>query len=123
MGRHKIPVHLETPDTLLFGLTARQTAVIGIGIAFAYLVVSAFWRTPILLGMALAFAVILVVAALLLAFVRPKNRTLDVWLIIMVNFWLIPHCYAWRPLPPDTTFEHNESRRSAQAQTQQSNED
>jgi hypothetical protein len=123
MGRHKIPVHLETPDTLLFGLTARQTAVIGIGIALAYIVVSTFWRNPILLGLAITFAAVLVISALLLAFIKPKNRTLDAWLVVIINFWLIPHHYAWRPLPPEVLSERSEARRVAQAQAQAGDED
>ena len=34
--RHKVPIHLETPDVLLFGLTTRQTLVLGLGIACVF---------------------------------------------------------------------------------------
>lgn len=96
--RRKIPVHLQTPDTLLLNLTARQTLVIALGITLAYIVISSAWSVPLLLIPAIVFALVMLTIALLIAFVTPKKRHLDTWAIVALSFWLSPKRYVWRPL-------------------------
>jgi hypothetical protein len=99
--RHKVPVHLETPDMLLLNMTARQTLVVALGITLAYITISGVWSIPLLLVPAMMFAAAILIGAFLLAFVAPKKRHLDVWAVVVLNFLISPKCYAWRPLPPD----------------------
>ena len=96
--RRKIPVHLQTPDTLLLNMTARQTLIMGLGITLAYTVISSTWRVPLLLILAVILALTILALAFLIAFVTPKKRYLDIWAMVALNFLLMPKRYVWRPL-------------------------
>jgi hypothetical protein len=111
MARHKVPIHLETPDRLLLNMTAQQTLVIALGGTLAYIMVQSAWSNPLLLALAVVLAVLFMIVALLVAFVTPKKRSMDVWAMVILNYYMIPKCYAWRALP-ETTRTH----RSCQAE-------
>lgn len=100
--RHKVPIHLETPDKLLLNMTARQTLVIALGGTLAYIAVSSVWSNPLLLVAACTLATVMMVAAFLVAFIAPKKRSLDVWAFVMLTFLISPKCYTWRPLSSET---------------------
>lgn len=102
MARHKVPIHLTTPDTLLLNMTARQTLVVALGGTLAYSLVSSVWSNALLLAGAIVAAVLILVAAFLVAFVAVKKRSLDVWAMVILNYSLLPKRYAWRPLPSET---------------------
>jgi hypothetical protein len=112
MERHKVPVHLETPDILFLGLTARQTLILASGGTLAYMTVADAGADPVLWGFALVLAVVVVLATLLVAFVRPKKRGLEVWAMVVLSYLMLPKCYVWRPLPPEREASHRVHRRA-----------
>jgi hypothetical protein len=80
----RIPADIEAPDTLVFGLTARQAAIVATAAAAGYLT----WQT---LGTRLplpAVAVLLIplaAAAAVLALGRRDGLSLDAWLLAAVR--------------------------------------
>lgn len=98
MRRHKIPVHLETPDTFLLGMTARQVLVLGLGLTLAYIVVSGGGWSLAMLALTLPVALVIAVASLIVAFVAPRKRHMETWSLVVLNYLAIPKCYVWRPL-------------------------
>lgn len=101
MARHRVPVHLETPDKLLFSLTARQTLILALGITLAYMALSALWRYSYLLPFGVVLAVAVCLASLVVAFFKPKRRAMEVWAVVAFNYLLLPKHYAWRPVEPE----------------------
>src|SRR5687767_4460919 len=85
----RIPADVEAPDRILWGLTARQVAILAAAAAVAYLL----WQT---IGVRLplpvfAVAVIPVVgAAAALALGRRDGLPLDVWLLAAIRYQRAP---------------------------------
>lgn len=113
MHRQTIPVHLETKDTLVFGLTAKQVMVLSLGITLAYAVYSSLPAgSLLLLGGSLLVAAVPIVLALLVAFVRPAGQGLDAWAMIWLLFVFSPKTYLWEPLADDDDGNDLEPRES-----------
>src|SRR5690349_16090268 len=108
--RRKIPVHLQTPDTLLLNMTARQTLVMALGITLTYITLSSAWSMPLLFIPAIVLALAILAIAFLVAFVAPKKRYLDTWVMVALSFLLSPKCYVWRPLPQERMRESKQNR-------------
>lgn len=100
--RHKIPVHLQTPDTLLFNMTARQVLIVAVGITLCYTTISSTWNVPLFLIPSVVLGIAILIITLLIAFVAPKKRHLDVWALVVLHFLLSPKRYVWRPLRQET---------------------
>lgn len=103
--RHKLPIHLEQPDTLLFGLTARQSMLIGLGAGMGY----SAWSTVNaavsgLAGLLVAGLCGLLVAAFCtsMAFIQIKGRGLEVWIVIFLLYLGDPKIYLHQPLMVST---------------------
>ena len=99
---HKVPTHMNLPDKVVFGLTARQLLLLLIGCSLGYNlwlhlgVLAAF----ALLGQVLRIGMALVPAgiAVALAFITVADRPLEVWLLVLVRYWQRPQVYLWRSL-------------------------
>lgn len=110
--RRKIPVHLQTPDTLLLNMTARQTLIVALGVTLAYIVISSAWNMTLLLIPAVVLALIILAVALLAAFVAPKKRYLDTWAMVALSFLITPKRYVWRPLSQERMMNDREIQAS-----------
>ena len=110
--RRKIPVHLQTPDTLLLNMTARQTLAMALGITLAYITLSSAWSMPLLFIPAIVLALAILAIAFLVAFVAPKKRYLDTWAMVALGFLLSPKRYVWRPVPQENMRESKRDRTS-----------
>jgi hypothetical protein len=98
--RAKIPADVEAPDRVLYGLTARQLAILGVAAALAYLLFQALHEKlpmPALLG---ALVPIGGVAAML-ALGRRDGMPLDAWLLSAVRFHRAPRTLV--PTPDGVT--------------------
>lgn len=100
---HTVPTHLRTPETVLsFGgvsLSARQFLLLLLGSALGYdlwLHLAAFAHVP--LGQVARFVLALVplVGAAVLAFLRLAGRELFTWLLVYLRFAYRPRCFVWR---------------------------
>ncbi|EFH79659.1 PrgI family protein [Ktedonobacter racemifer] len=103
--RHKLPIHLEQPDTLLFGLTARQSLLIGLGAGMGY----SAWSTastaiPGVTGLLVAALCAFLVGAFCTAtaFIQIKGRGLEVWIVIFLLYLGDPKIYLHQPLTVST---------------------
>jgi hypothetical protein len=98
LKKHKVPGHLEQPDHILFGLTARQTLLLACGITCAGMA----WVNNAggVAGTVLAFILALtaILAACAVAFLAPARRGLEVWAVVGLTYVFIPRLYLWRPL-------------------------
>jgi PrgI family protein len=101
MARYDVPTHLETEDTLLFGLTVRQVLLIALGATIGYNV----WQTlqhqhasPVL---ALVPALLCPVIAFLVTTLAPAGRPLEQWLFIIARYLAMPRYAVWRPVAED----------------------
>lgn len=105
LTRYQIPTHLNVPDKILsawgFGITVRQLLILLI----AWSAVANTWvrlAAP-LAALATPGAVLHVTAAaipgiilLVVAFKQVAGRPLEVWLLIILRYWLQPKVYLWR---------------------------
>ena len=99
---HKVPTHMNLPDKIVFGLTARQLLLLLIGCSMGYnlwLHLGAL-ETLALMGQVLRIALALVPAgvAAALAMISVADRPLEVWLLVLVHYWQRPRVYLWRSL-------------------------
>lgn len=102
---HEIPTHLEVADKLVFGLTARQALVIGLGLCLGYvgfqqthLTLSALgdWSLPLPLRM--GSGLLPVAGGVLLAWFHPLDRPLEVWVLVWLRYQTMPKIYLWHPV-------------------------
>lgn len=99
---YKVPTHMNLPDKVVLGLTARQLLLLLIGCSLGY----NLWlhlgvlETLAFPGQALRIALALVPAALAvaLAMISVADRPLEVWLLVLVHYWQRPRIYLWRSL-------------------------
>jgi len=99
---YKVPTHMNLPDKVVFGLTARQLLLLLIGCSLGY----NLWlhlgvlEALALPGQAIRIALALVPAALAatLAMISVADRPLEVWLLVLVRYWQRPRIYLWRSL-------------------------
>ncbi len=101
MQKHTIPVHLETEDTLVYGLTTKQVMVLAAGLILAYALWSSFPSSLLGLAISLVLAAIPAILALLVAFVRPAGQGMDEWIMVWFFFLAAPKTYLWEPYTSD----------------------
>ncbi len=105
--RYQIPTHLNVPDKILsvwgWGITVRQ-------LLFLLLAWSAVANTWVRLGahlamlgtagvaLHLAAAAIPGIILLIVAFKQVAGRPLEVWLLVLLRYWLQPKVYLWRSI-------------------------
>ena len=93
--RHEIPTHLNVEDRAIYGLTIRQVMYLIVGGAGGY----ALWNQWPGLPLALRGAIVLpcLLAALILALMRPYGRGLDEWLFVALHHFAVARASVWRP--------------------------
>jgi PrgI family protein len=98
LKKHKVPRHLEQPDHILFGLTARQTLLLACGSACAGMLWmdNAGGLPATVLTLVLMLAVLL--GACAVAFLSPAGRGLETWAIVCLTYLCMPRLYLWRSL-------------------------
>ena len=99
---HKVPTHMNLPDKVVFGLTARQLLLLLIGCSLGYnlwLHLGAL-EALALPGQVLRVALALVPAGLAaaLALISVADRPLEVWFLVLVRYWQLPRVYVWRSI-------------------------
>jgi hypothetical protein len=115
LTRHQIPTHLNVPDKILsvwgFGITVRQLLIL----LMAWSAVANTWvRLGALLAMLGTPGVVLHVAAaaipgiilLFVAFKQVAGRHLEVWLLVLLRYWLQPKVYLWRSVRGERAGAH-----------------
>lgn len=85
----KVPSNVEAPDKILYGLTARQVAILGVAAAIAYLIFQAF-RDTAPTPMLAAGLIPPLGAGGLLALGRRDGLPLDVWLLAALRGMRVP---------------------------------
>lgn len=93
--RHEIPTHLNVEDRAIYGLTIRQVMYLTVGSAGGY----ALWNQWPGLPLAIRGAIVLpcLLAAIILALVRPYGRGLDEWLFVALHHLAVSRASVWRP--------------------------
>ena len=99
---YKVPTHMNLPDKVVFGLTARQLLLLLVGCSLGYnlwLHLGAL-EALALPGQVLRMALALVPAALsaVLALISVADRPLEVWFLVLVRYWQRPRIYVWHSL-------------------------
>jgi len=98
LKKHKVPGHLEQPDHILFGLTARQTLLLACGVACAGMA----WmnNTGSVAGTVLTLILMLgaMLGACAVAFLAPAGRGLEVWVFVCLTYVCLAKVYVWRLL-------------------------
>jgi hypothetical protein len=88
---HVNPTHLNTPEKLLWGLTARQLFILALGGSIGYRLWShfAFLLTLGLAGFGarLLLSAIPVLLALALATIQLGGRYLEIWAVLLLRYW------------------------------------
>lgn len=105
LTRYQIPTHLNVPDKILsawgVGITVRQLLILLI----AWSAVANTWvrlAAPLAMlgipGGVLHFAAAAIPGIILLvvAFKQVAGRPLEVWMLILLRYWLQPKVYLWR---------------------------
>ena len=108
LTRYQIPTHLNVPDKILsawgFGLTVRQLLIL----LMAWSAVANTWvRLAALFAMLgtpgfilhVAVAAIPGIVLLFVAFKQIAGRPLEVWMLVLLRYWLQPKVYLWRRIP------------------------
>jgi PrgI family protein len=96
---YELPTHLQVEDVLIAGLTARQLVRLMVGASLTYGLWDQTAAIPMLVR--LSATVVLAVAGLLLALIRPAGRPLDQWLLAALLFAVSPHKQLWRRTPAE----------------------
>jgi hypothetical protein len=99
---HKVPTHMNLPDKVVFGLTARQLLLLLIGCSLGYnlwLHLDALDALA-LPGQVLRIALALVPAglAIAMALISIADRPLEVWFLVLLRYWQRLRIYVWRSL-------------------------
>ena len=112
-----VPTHLNVQDTVLrFGqvkVTARQFVMLLAGGSLLYtLWLRTAWLETIAAGVgaALHWSLIAVcsVVVLSLTFGVIAGRTLDIWLLLLLVYWLRPNVYVWSSLQRGVAIKRSE---------------
>lgn len=103
--RSTAPTHIRTPETVLvlFGvsLSVRQFLLLLVGLALSFQLWQPLGVLELLPGGLVLRWILTVVplgVALALAFVFPRARSLEAWGLVLLRYWLRPHCLVWRSI-------------------------
>lgn len=125
MERRELPTHLHVEDKLIAGLTIRQVLFLCVGVSVGYSLwlhlagvatAIATWlaHTPSLAMVApLAQVARLVVSALpillmvICVLVRPADRPLEDWLLVVLRYVSLPKAAVWRTSAQVATLQEN----------------
>ena len=104
--RARIPAGIDLEDRILYGLSpARLGYVAVIGVLAIW-----WWRQPLWLPLRLVPALLLVVAAGAVGWMRRDGRHLDAWAEDVIRFYLRTYRFAWsRPAPRRTAADPQRS--------------
>ena len=97
--RHEIPTHLNVEDRAILGLTVRQISYLVVGCAGAYSLWTQWPDWPDVVRLTMAGACLL--AATVVALVRPAGRGLEQWVFVALHYSATPKRGAWRVREPD----------------------
>lgn len=104
--KHTVPTHLNMPDHVLtlwsFNLTARQLLLLLIGAAMG----GNLWHHIAFLGqyaipgeiLRAGCALLPFLLALFVACYHAAGRPLEVWLVVILRYWLQPRWYIWHSI-------------------------
>jgi len=104
---HIVPTHLRTPETLLsiagFSLSIRQFLLLLLGAALSYDLWLQLGKRGVLAGgvgliVRFLLAVLPVLLAGTLAFLRLAGRTLDRWAFLALSYLARPRRFVWRSI-------------------------
>ena len=102
MQAHQVPTHMNVPDKLIFGLTAKQLLITLIGGSAGY---DIWIRMHILLaygllGLLARLALSLIPAAIALSFalVSVAGNSLEMWALALLRYTQQPKAYVWRSI-------------------------
>jgi hypothetical protein len=119
---HKVPTHMNLPDKVVFGLTARQLLLLLIGCSLGY---NLWLHLGVLEALALpgqtirmALALVPATMAATLALISVADRPLEIWLLVLVRYWQRPRIYLWRSLRISDHQQHTRERDHAAALTE-----
>jgi len=88
---HTNPTQLNTPEKIIWGLTARQLLILALGCSLGY----KLWANLVFLltygvagfALRLLLAALPVLIALALAIVQLGGRYLEIWAILLLRYW------------------------------------
>jgi PrgI family protein len=99
MQAHKVPTHMAMPDRIVCGLTAKQLLTTLIGCSMGYhiwLHLSALLTSGIIgLITRLVCSLVPAAVALSIALITVAGRSLEVWALVALRYWLSPRAYVW----------------------------
>lgn len=101
---YTVPTHINEPDKLLFGLTARQLLVLITGASVTYaiwlqvLTWTMAWGGDLLWSRGLALLVVLplILGTLAFTFLQIADRSLELWVVVWMRARFAPVTYVWR---------------------------
>jgi hypothetical protein len=101
---YTVPTHINEPDKLLFGLTARQLLVLITGASVTYaiwlqvLTWAMAWGRGLLWSRGLALLVVLplILVTLAFTFLQIADRSLELWVLVWIRAHLSPGTAVWR---------------------------
>lgn len=94
MTRHEVPTHLNVEDKAFWGLSVRQALTLASGLSGGYSLWTQWPDLPELLRLALAVGCLM--AAAILALVRPGGRALEEWAFVALHYAALPKASVWR---------------------------
>jgi hypothetical protein len=102
MKREEFPTFLNESPTIIFGRTGRELLIITIGLGFGYLLwlrLGVFIAGNVIISDVVKgiFAVIILIGALIVAFMKVATRPLEEWALAWVFYIIIPKVYLYRP--------------------------
>ncbi len=119
---YKVPTHMNLPDKVVFGLTARQLLLLLIGCSLGY---NLWLHLGVLEALALpgqllriALALVPAVCAATLALISVADRPLELWLLVLVRYWQRPRIYVWRSLRMSEYQQQRSEREHAPSPTE-----
>ena len=96
---HEIPTHLNVEDKPLLGLTMRQFMELMAGLSGTYGLWNQWPQLPT--GARVALTSLSLALTLVCSFVRPAGQGMEKWLLIALEYLLMPRRRVWRPAEPD----------------------
>ena len=94
MTRHEIPTHLEAPDRFALGLTTKQAMQLVASASGAYGLMHLDWLPWETRAVVAALALVL---GVLVALLRPGDRAMEEWILLLAVHVATPSRMVWRP--------------------------